>query len=104
METFELSCDQGPDIRFQGEKIASASSFKHDGPRNIRWTELTLYRTQAGKLVCAEVGRTKWQGERTRHNVHVATDEGELVKLLGYGWLAKDLYADADIDHAQELE
>lgn len=104
METIELSRDSGPDVRFQGEEIASASSFEHDGPRNARWTELTLYRTKGGKLVCAEAGRTKMQGERTKRCVHVADTEAELIQALGYGWLAKELYDVADIDHAVTIE
>lgn len=104
MEIIELERDTGPDVRFQGERIAAATSLEHDGPRNIRWTELTLYRTRGGKLVCAEVGHTRWQGERTRRAVHVADGEAELVDALGYGWLAKELYDDAGIQHAIDIE
>uniref|UniRef100_UPI0035689111 hypothetical protein n=1 Tax=Halomonas sp. TaxID=1486246 RepID=UPI0035689111 len=55
METIELNRDDGPDVRFTGEEIASASSYNYQGPRNIRWTELALHRTAGGKWVCHEV-------------------------------------------------
>lgn len=105
MDTIELERDNDADIRFRGEKVASASSFDPmGGPQNVRWTELDLYRTAGGKLVCRQTGCTKWQGERTRHSAIVADDESGLMSQLGYGWLAKDLYAEADIDHAEEIE
>ena len=104
METFELARDDGPDVRFQGEQIAGASSFHHEGPRNTRWTELKLFRTKGGKLVCQEVGQTCWDGERTKYRLHFAESEAEMVEALGFGWLAKELYEDAGIDHAQEIE
>lgn len=104
METIELARDNGPDVRFQGEQIASASSWHYEGPRNTRWTELTLYRTSGGKLVCHEVGRTLWQGERDRRAVHVADTEAEIIDAVGFGRLAKELYDEAGIDHAEEIE
>ncbi|UYV20949.1 hypothetical protein K1Y77_17165 (plasmid) [Halomonas qaidamensis] len=104
METITVERDNDADLRFKGEQVATASSHHFEGPRNIRWTELTLYRTKGGKLVCEEIGRTRWQGERTRHSAVVADTEAELVKALGYGWLAKDLYEAAGIDYAVEIE
>ena len=104
METIELSRDDGPDVSFQGEQIASASSYNHQGPRNIRWTELVLYRTAGGKFVCAEVGQTIWGGERTRRGVHIADSAAGLIESLSYGWLAKELYEKAGIDHAEIVE
>lgn len=104
METIIVERDNDADLRFQGEKIASASSHHYEGPRNIRWTELTLYRTQGGKLVCEEVGQTRWDGERTRYSAIVANAESELVKALGYGWLAKELYDSAGIEYVEDIE
>lgn len=104
METITVERDNDADLRFEGEQIASASSHHFEGPRNIRWTELSLYRTKGGKLVCSETGCTRWQGERTRHSAHVVDNEEALVGVLGYGWLAKDLYASAGIDFAKYIE
>lgn len=104
MDTITVERDNDADLRFQGEQIASASSYHFEGSRNIRWTELTLYKTAGGKLVAEEVGRTRWQGERTRYSAYVAESSAELVEQMGYGWLAKELYDAAGIDYAVEIE
>lgn len=105
METFTLKRDNEPDIRFTGEEVATADSYDPvGGPRNTRWTELTLYRTTGGKWVCHEVGITRWEGERTRYKAHICETDQELCEALGYGWLAKELYDEAGIDHAAEIE
>ncbi len=104
METITLENHQGPDVRFQGEEIASTTSKAINGPGSTRWTELTLYRSQGGKLICHEVGITCWEGEHNRYTVHFADDEKELIEALGYGRLAKVLYAEAGIDHAVDVD
>jgi len=104
METIELSRDHGPDVRFQGEEKASASSYHFEGPRNIRWTELNLYSTAGGKFVCSEVGRTRWAGERDRYAVHIADSAAGLIEQVGHGWLAKELYETAGIDNTEIIE
>jgi hypothetical protein len=104
METIELSRDDGPDVRFQGVQIASASSHHFEGPRNIRWTELNLYSTAGGKFVCSEVGRTRWAGERDRYAVHIADSAAGLIEQVGHGWLAKELYETAGIDNTEIIE
>lgn len=104
METITLTRDDGPDARFTGEKIASASSHHYDGTRSARWTELDLYRTAKGTLICHEIGKTLWVGETTRYSVHIADDSESLVDQVGHGRLAKELYDEAGIDHAQVIE
>jgi hypothetical protein len=103
-ETITVERDNDADLRFEGEQIVSVSSHHFEGPQNIRWTELSLYRTKGGRLVCSETGCTRWQGERTRHSAHVVDNEAALVGVLGYGWLAKDLYVAAGIDFAEDIE
>lgn len=100
----ELERDNAADVRFSGEEVATASSRCHEGPRNVRWTELSLFRTAGGKWVCSQVGKSIVQGESDRHAVFIATTQTGLVELVGYGWLAKDLYAEAGIDYAQDIE
>jgi hypothetical protein len=103
-ETITVERDNDADLRFEGEQIASASSHHFEGPQNTRWTELTLYKTKGGRLVCSKTGCTRWLGERTRHSAHVVDNEAALVGVLGYGWLAKDLYVTAGIDFAEDIE
>lgn len=104
METFELERDDGPNARFSGELVAEASSRSPDGPRSQRWTELSLYKTARGTWVCQEVGRTLWVNERDRYSIYVAETDSELTEMVGYGRLAKQLYADAGVDHAEDIE
>lgn len=104
-----IKVDGEPDIRFTGELIATANS---DSDRQSpyysgsagRWTELTLYKTQGGKFVCSQVGRTQWMGERDRHAGKVCQTEAEVIEFFGHGWLAKDLYDEAGIDYAINVD
>ncbi|GEM_PF-1199208 len=63
-----------------------------------RWAELILYRTQGGKYVCEQIGRTERQGESDRRSAAVCEDHEGVIEFFGTGWLAKDLYAKAGID------
>ncbi len=109
MEKHQITVDGEPDIRFTGELVASTSTSGDNGMRNFsgsagRWTELELYRTQGGKFVCSQVGRTQWQGERDRHTGKVCQTEAEVIEFFGHGRLAKDLYDEADIDYAIDVD
>lgn len=99
---YTLARDEGPDVRFQGERIAHVSSRRPDN--DDRWTELSLYRSTGGKLIAHQVGRTIWQGEHDRHAVFVCEGVSELTRYLGYGWLAKSLYEAAGVDSAEEID
>lgn len=103
-DTITLKNDNAPGVRFQGNEVASVSSFCHSGPRNIRWTEITLYLSRGGQHIAHEVGRTIWDGEHDRHTVHVCANEAELIDALGHGWLAKDLYDECEIEHAVSVD
>lgn len=104
MDKITLENDNARDVRFSGEKIAAVSSISSSGPSNTRWTELDLYRSAGGKIICHEIGRTRWDGESDRCAVHICNDDAALVEALGMGWLAKELYDEADIDHAEDVE
>ena len=110
METFILELDNAPNIRFTGERVASAASSENSGMGRRysgqagRWTELKLYKTKGGKFVCHEIGRTIWQGERDRFSGKVCETEEEVKEFFGYRWLAKELYSEAGIDDSVEVE
>ena len=103
MDRYEVPRDGDRDLRFEGEIIARASSRKHEGPANTRWNELTLYRTQGGKLVAQKIGRTQWQGEVDRHEA-VVGDERAVTSFFGYSTAAKEIYTKAGIDAAVTVE
>lgn len=96
---FRLKRDDAPDIRFTGEKIAGVSSDESSG----RWTELNLYRTTTGTYICERIGRTVWDGEHDRHDVEASSTELGVQEFFGSGWLSKDLYEAAGIDHVEDI-
>lgn len=109
METFIVERDSEPSIKFTGEKIGVASSSDERARSDFsgstgRWTTLRLYRTKGGKLICEQIGHTRWQGEHTRYSGAICETEAEVIKFFGHGWLAKELYDDAGIDASIEVE
>jgi len=110
METFTLDIDNAPSVRFTGELVASAASSDNQAigsgysGQTGRWTELALYKTKGGKIICHQVGRTRWQGERDRFSGKVCETLAEVKEFFGHRWLAKELYAEASIDDAVDVE
>lgn len=109
METITLINDNAPDIRFNGELIASARSSSNNAHSNYsgsvgRWMMLKLYRTAGGKFVCQSIGCTQWQGEKDRYKAAVCETEADVIEFFGHGWLAKDLYEEAGITDTIEVE
>lgn len=108
-EEFVVQNDNEPDIAFTGQELACARStgehsFSNYSGSTGRWTELALYRTAKGKYICSEIGRTQWQGEHDRYRAHVCDTEQEVIDFFGHGWLAKDLYAEANISAVVHVE
>lgn len=97
------------DIRFVGELIAEVSSSANNASGDYsgstgRWSELRLYRSRGGKLICEQIGHTQWQGEHTRYSGAVCSTDAEVIAFFGLGWLAKELYDEAGIDYAEVVE
>ena len=110
METLTLEIDNAPSVRFTGELVASAASSDNQAMGSSysgqtgRWTELALYKTKSGKFICHQIGLTRWQGERNRFSGKVCESLAEVKEFFGHRWLAKELYAEAGIDDAVEVE
>ena len=104
MEAYVVPVDGKPDLRFQGHLVARVASqpkrlSKHGSDDDAgRWSELTLYMTSSGKYVCAQVGRTLWEGEHDRHAACACDDVSQVIQFFGHRWLAKSLYHLAGID------
>ena len=94
--------DNARDLKFTGEQIAFVTSKTAD--KGDRWTELTLYRTGSGKLICSQVGFTCWEKEHDRHTGAVCETNDEVIEFFGLGWLAKELYAEAKIDTSETID
>lgn len=110
MEQYTVERDGARALKFTGEELASARSHADQAMGSSwsgsvgRWTELTLYKTKGGKYVCEKIERTQWQGERDRYSGATCDSTEEVMEFFGHGWLAKELYYNADIDDAEEVE
>jgi hypothetical protein len=109
MEQFIVKRDGKRDLKFAGEKLATVSSSANNARSDYsgspgRWTELTLYRTAAGKYVCSQIGYTSWQGEKDRYSGQTCDAVDQIQEFFGHGWLAKELYEAADIDTTEHIE
>jgi len=66
---------------------------------------LALYRTQGGKYICSQIGRTQWQREHDRHSGAVCETAECVCEFFGNGWLAKELYAETtEIDCDERVD
>jgi len=109
MQSFIVKRDGARDIKFSGELIAEVSSTSNNASSSYsgstgRWTELALYRSQAGKFICQSIGRTQWDGEHDRHSGAICADMNCVMEFFGHGWLAKELYESADLDTAEDAD
>ena len=102
-DDYTLANDGKQDISFSGESIASANSKAPSGPRSSRWTELELFRTEAGALICHRISQSQWQGEGSTYETEIVANEEEVVSFFGLGNLAKELYSEAGIDCAKRV-
>jgi hypothetical protein len=101
--------DNERDLRFTGTRIAARSSSPDKARPNYsgspgRWSELTLYKTEGGKWVAAKVGHTQWQGEKDRFSAAVCDTPQAVVDFFGANWLAKELYEEAGLDAAEDVD
>jgi len=108
LEWFVIQRDDGPAYKFRGEKIGYARSSNNNAHPDYSGStghseKLGLYKTQSGKYVCEKVGYSQWQGQRTRYAACVCDTVLDVGHFFGYGWLAKDLYDDAEIEIAIEV-
>lgn len=99
MENIIVKRDNNRDIKFSGEKIASAASSENNASSRYsgqpgRWTELALYRSAKGKYICSQIDHSIWDGERTRYSGAACATDEQVVEFFGTGWLVKCLYAD----------
>ena len=102
-ETILIQTDTGSDLRFKGYEIGHVSSEKPDGPSSIRWTEITLYKTESGKYVVERVGMSVADGENNKIAAYVCDDHEAIKKVLAFGWLSKLLYDQAGIEIIQDI-
>ena len=110
--TCTLTRDGERDLCFDGVRIGAADSKWSDGIEGTRWTKLELYQTVPEPYYCyvlSVVGRTQWQGERSRYRAYVCNDEAAVIAGPGgqrrrtLGWLVKELLQAAGIEAVETI-
>jgi hypothetical protein len=71
-----------PPLRFNGLLLAEADDHHHSGERNNRWEQVSVYRTQGGKVVVLRIHRTCWDGERDQFDATAYDDAGTALEAL----------------------
>lgn len=109
MNTMLVPLDNATSFSFDGEMISEAlgvtKSLDHqyeesDGP----WAEFRLYSTLDGRYVCEQVRCENWKGGHERHKISICDSKNKIRDFFGTGGLARELYADADLIYAEDLE
>lgn len=81
-ETTTLQRDGKAPLRFKGTLLAKADNRSHEGDRQNRWTELTLYKTAGGKYVIRRTNRSQWSGESDRTQAEALATAPEVIEWL----------------------
>lgn len=89
--------DNDADIVFNGSLLASIDN-KEQAEITGRWIELSLYRTDGGKLVCERARRTLNVGERDKYESAICSSVVEVTAFLGFGRMSKNLFTKAGLD------
>lgn len=80
MQDFRVQRTGDRDLVFSGVLLADLSSRDHAG--QTRWTEIRVYRTDAGKYVTEQIGRSTVRGEIDRRDVKVVDAATEVHVAL----------------------
>ena len=89
------------DLSFKGRELAASTS-NPDGIKN-RWTELKVFKTVSGRYITQILGFSNIKGEVTRSTVDVADTPEDIPNLLGFGYLAKEIYRQLRLMFDQRL-
>ena len=100
---YTLANDGKQDISFSGTRVASIDNKAPSGARSTRWTELELYRTDAGTLICHRITQSQWEGEESTYETEIVANLAEVVAFFGLCNLAKQLYGEAMIDCSRRI-
>lgn len=100
METYEVEVTDAPNIKFTGECLGQVTGPKVTG----QWTILLLYKTQAGSFVCSQKTFSIWVGARDYFSGEVCQTLGGVQEFFGFSDLAKELYEEAGLPTAREID
>ena len=81
-----ITRDGDLDLVFRGWKVASGTCGDRESERDwTRWTEVTLYVSDTGRLVCSVQRHSKWQGQGSRYEASSHTSFAEVIRELRDG-------------------
>ncbi|MCP4342115.1 MAG: hypothetical protein GY799_25335 [Desulfobulbaceae bacterium] len=105
-QTFIVPRDDKPALQFKGKLLASMASVPGRGltyysGETGRWTELKLYLTVGGKLICHQRKLSQWADSMDSSTAAVCDTKEEVIAFFGHGWLADHIYADAEISDVE---
>jgi hypothetical protein len=103
-KTYTVPRDGKPDLRFEGEELASASTKTIDGPGQNRFYRFTLFKTSKGKYVCHTEYVTYWQNEDGTSEAMICDTVQDVIECFGFSDSAKEMYAEAGFDVADYTE
>ncbi len=90
------------DIEFEGSLWAEVESFHGEELKKARYTRLSVYRVVGKKTFVAVVTHlSKFPHVQPRYEAVVCTEDEEVVKFFGLGYLAKKLYKKLNISEAR---
>lgn len=104
MKDYLLYSEEGPDLQFKGQEVASVSSNDYHDVRRPRWTELVLYRTEGGNYISENIGKSSVPGEVDRATVKKTPTQDDVKEFFGDKWLAKYLYDDMGWNVAETVD
>ncbi len=105
-QNFLVPRDDKPSLQFDGQLLAEMASVPDIGSSDFSgntrlWTELKLYRTAGGKLICHQHKLSRWAGHLVSSTAAVCDTKDEVIAFFGHGWLAGRIYADAEIEDVE---
>ncbi|WP_286874321.1 hypothetical protein [Spongiibacter sp.] len=108
METITLKVTKVPSVKFKGTRIGFSCTTDQRGAgiysqETGRWEELSLYRTESGKLIGYRVKKTKWVGESNHYSYKVCATPEEIIDYFGQEEVASELYRDAKIENVEVI-
>jgi len=89
VQTYTLTIDSRPDIRFNGTLIGAVSRTQKLTQHK---THLYLYKSAGGRYICYKRSISRWENERIRSKGLMCKTFDDVIKFFGNDSLARSLY------------
>lgn len=92
MQLYYLGLENGNDVEFNGELLASVSTTDDDDSLNYvsltdKWILIKVYRTECNELFCHKTIHRRGFGEQTVYVGKTCANLNDIMDFLGYGKL-----------------